>query len=132
MGGDGDTALAMNVLDNLRGRLSPRDVLAYSHAEQMKTRCCNLFANKNCRPTYEAGIPPTSLGREEPIVVRNCKGVQPLMTSKRNQADGREHAVRQETVYVKIRFDNIITAASHNRSIRRITDECPPYQADYH
>ena len=128
---DGETALAMNVVDNLRSRLSPADVLVYSNCDYMKARCCNLFANKNCRPSHESGIPSTSLGREDPVVVRDCNGVQPLMTRTGNKDERRKHAVRQEAVHMKIRFDNLITAALHHRSFWYTICERPPNQSDY-
>jgi hypothetical protein len=127
MGRNSDTALAMNILDDLRSRLSPVDVLIYSDGEQMKTGCCDLFAHQNSWSSREAGIPPTTLGREEAIVVRNCNSVQPFISRPRNKHEGREHAVAQEAVYMKIDFDNLITAASQCLSIWRLICECPPY-----
>jgi hypothetical protein len=87
MSRDRDTALAMNVVDNLRGRFFPGDILVDSHGDDMKAGRCNLFTDKNCRTSDEAGVPPTSPGCEDTIVVRNGNGMQPLTTSTSNKRE---------------------------------------------
>jgi hypothetical protein len=127
---NGYAALPMNFVYDFRRRLSPADALIYSDSTNVKTRCCNLLADKNCWTTNQPRKPTPKLGCKNLVMIGDSQGVNSLTSRLQNESERREQTIVEKGMNVQIRFHNFISCTFYGRRIWLPINERASYDSD--